>query len=236
MQLLSLKYGTEDSIWLLRKFNQISRQTCWDGIANQRKFLDFIGQNIFHTKTWTDWYEVTLKRLCSHGAQNIVSKYQNLPKLFVSVFPEYNWMANFQQKQISEMLGDISLNDRHMVTLGEGSFYHSLKNQRIFLDWIAKKRLHINHLDEWCDLPFKVLSSAGVSTLLLHYDASPPKMLLSVYPEHNWLLWKFYKLPKDMWQQNEYQQFFTGGSITLKSQRLYLDWAGHTKFNIKNSC
>jgi hypothetical protein len=45
------------------------------------------------------------------------------------------------------------------------------------------------------------------------YSGSPSLLLATVYPEYDWLPWKFYKLPKNYWQD-------------IKNKRKFVEWVG----------
>jgi hypothetical protein len=51
------------------------------------------------------------------------------------------------------------------------------------------------------------------------YNGSPSLLLSTVYPEHNWLPWKFALCPKNYWEDD-------------KNQRKFIEWA-EKQFNIK---
>jgi hypothetical protein len=51
------------------------------------------------------------------------------------------------------------------------------------------------------------------------YMDSPYQLLSTVFPEHDWLPWKFGHTPKGYWEN-------------MKNQRLFVDWAGN-RLNIK---
>jgi hypothetical protein len=56
---------------------------------------------------------------------------------------------------------------------------------------------------------------------LLHkYNSSPYLLLSSVFPDQEWLPWKFANAPKNFWNQ-------------IENQRKFMDWAGK-QLNIKD--
>jgi hypothetical protein len=66
--------------------------------------------------------------------------------------------------------------------------------------------------------PVKELNKLG--SLLEKYHGSLYMMLSSIYPEYDWLPWKFEKTPQNYWGDTE-------------NQRKYLDWAA-TQLGIKD--
>ncbi len=59
---------------------------------------------------------------------------------------------------------------------------------------------------------------AGVGGLLKKYQGSPSKLLAEVFPEHNWLPWKF----------NISRHYLDNP----QNQRIFLDWVGK-QHNVK---
>ena len=55
--------------------------------------------------------------------------------------------------------------------------------------------------------------SVGGEEILRDYDNSPSRLLSTVYPEIEWLPWKFSNSPQDYWDDVNYQ-------------RKYVDWLG----------
>jgi hypothetical protein len=63
------------------------------------------------------------------------------------------------------------------------------------------------------------LSSLGGQSLVLKYNGSPSLLLAAVYPEHDWLPWKFDKCPQKYWDN-------------VNNKRKFMDWAA-TQLNVK---
>ena len=160
-------------------------------------FLDWVGRNYLGVVRWQDWNYVTWEQLCRHGATQLKWKYNSqFMELLEDVFPESNW--SYQR-----------------------SFWGSLENQRIFLDKVGQSKLNIKRLEAWYDVSIEQLENVGANSLITNiYYGSPSNMMISVYPEYNWLFWRFIKPPKHCWEKPE-------------SQRQFLDWMGEHKLNIR---
>jgi hypothetical protein len=65
----------------------------------------------------------------------------------------------------------------------------------------------------------KDLNKVGGSSLLHKYNDSLSLLLSTVYPEYEWLPWKFIKSPRNYWEN-------------VNNQRKYIEWAGK-QLNIK---
>jgi hypothetical protein len=56
------------------------------------------------------------------------------------------------------------------------------------------------------------LVDIGGAAILNKFNTSPSQLLNSVYPEYDWLPWKFEKGPSHYWED-------------VKNQRKFMDWA-----------
>jgi hypothetical protein len=104
------------------------------------------------------------------------------------------------------------------------NFWDDMKNQRKFLEW-AGKQLKIKEMEDWYKVSVKVLeifnfqvenkdlSDLGGQGLLHIYNNSPSHLLATVFPEYEWLPWKFTRIPVRFWDN-------------LGNQRKFVEWAG----------
>lgn len=108
--------------------------------------------------------------------------------------------------------------------------WRNLSYQRQFLDSLASKR-NITDPNQWYDITATVIHPISPSHLqdLIHsgglglirlYKHSIHSLLSAVYPEHNWLPWKFRKGNAGYWDD-------------IQRQKTFLDWAA-TQLNVKN--
>ena len=77
-------------------------------------------------------------------------------------------------------------------------------------------------MDDWYNVTQDGVHRYGGKALLCNqYNDSLSAALLSVYPEHHWMLWRFSTLPSGLKKRMDVQQ-----------KRKMLDWLGK-KLNIK---
>lgn len=69
-------------------------------------------------------------------------------------------------------------------------------------------------MEDWYNASIKDISTRGGTTLLNNHNYSIYKMLTTVFPEYNWLPWKFPTIPKGYWNDTS-------------KHRFYLDWLGN---------
>src|SRR5689334_12993922 len=82
-----------------------------------------------------------------------------------------------------------------------------------FLDWLGEQLGH-NLMDDWYDVTVNTIHAHGGQGVLLNYNDSPSMALKSVYPQHNWMPWKFKRAPKGFWER-------------LDNQLEYFNWLGN---------
>jgi hypothetical protein len=111
-------------------------------------------------------------------------------------------------------------------------YWNDMKNQKQFMDW-ASKELKIHEMNDWYKVSYKVTlplilklkiqdlcDIGGGSLLNSKYNASPLQLLSDIYPEYNWLPWKFaVRCPRNFWE-------------SVENQRKFMDWAGK-QLNVK---
>lgn len=80
-----------------------------------------------------------------------------------------------------------------------------MEKQRTFLDSIGSEiGVKGSDLSPWYKASSTALKNLGVSSLLaLNYRFSPSNMLKSVYPEYDWLPWKFTRIPSTLGRDPE---------------------------------
>jgi len=98
-----------------------------------------------------------------------------------------------------------------MISRGIG-FWKDAKNQRLYLDWLGKQ-LGFVSFEDWYRLSHEDIIKNNGRGLLMHYNYSTSKTLLSVYPEYNWTIWKFKIVSRGFWTERT-------------NQRLFFDWVG----------
>jgi hypothetical protein len=114
-------------------------------------------------------------------------------------------------------------------------FWSSLDNQKWFFTWLAKDILQFppSNLDRWYSVSATTVKRHGGSGLLRrYYNGSHIAALKSVFPEHNWLDWRFESVPRSWWNDISHQrQFFDWlGKEVLKIERMD-EW--YTKISAK---
>eukprot|EP01114_Cavostelium_apophysatum_P019814 TRINITY_DN6476_c0_g1_i1.p1 TRINITY_DN6476_c0_g1~~TRINITY_DN6476_c0_g1_i1.p1 ORF type:complete len:606 (-),score=129.46 TRINITY_DN6476_c0_g1_i1:43-1860(-) len=153
--------------WRIWKFIEAPKRI-WDERKLQRAFFDELYQQL-KLKSWQDWYKVSRRTIEENGGLPILKRYSaSLPKALSSIYPEHDWKDwQFEADGVAY------------------KYWNTKKNQRKFLDQLAKK-LHVNVWEDWYDVKISDLELNDGGGLLGLYSNSVMQALRSVYPEHNW--------------------------------------------------
>ena len=95
-----------------------------------------------------------------------------------------------------------------------------LNNQRKYFDWFEKK-MNFKDKSDWYSITIKEIKNNGGSGLLNRYNDSLQYALESIYPNYEWIPWKFNQTPKNYW-------------LNIENQRKYFNWLSN-QLNIKSN-
>jgi hypothetical protein len=161
-----------------------------------------------------DWYRVTRNDILQAGGE--FNKHffdMTISEIVISSYPELKWLPwRFEQ-----------------VPRG---YWDDINEQREFFDWVYDQ-LQFSSKDDWYNLSASdIIRLGGSSLLYYHYNNSPSTALMTIYPNHDWKVWKFQKVPQGHWDHMENQREFfdwIAESLCIHSQ---WDWYKVTKTQI----
>src|SRR4051794_17195201 len=80
---------------------------------------------------------------------------------------------------------------------------------RQFFDWLGTQ-LEYKDVDHWYNVTQDDIYQHGKGILFQHYDNSISQALQAVYPEHDWMMWRFGQKLKGIWEisKDKHRQFF----------------------------
>jgi hypothetical protein len=149
-----------------------------------------------------------LKDIFDIGGKYLLKTKYNSSRLNLlsTVFPEYDWLP-------------------WKFDACPNNYWDNMNNQRKFMEW-AGKQLNFKDMSDWynvtqqvnlkiCDLLIfqNFCDIGGYGLLNGLYDGSHHKLLSTVYPDYEWLPWKFARCPSNFWADT-------------KNKRKFLEWAG----------
>lgn len=171
-----------------------------DTFTPNKLFFDWLGKQLGYKES-NDWYKISKEVIQEHGGGTLLLQYENSPvQALRHLYPEHEWLEwKFQY-------------------VGFG-FWNNPNNQKNFLDWLGTQ-LEFKTMEDWHNISNDLILQYGGRGLLAYYNNSSLQMLQSLYPQHEWIPWKFIQVPSDYWKDT-------------KNQRLFMDWLGvHLEFKV----
>jgi hypothetical protein len=195
--------------WILWRFNRVSKDF-WCDTEQQRALFDYIAlkENVKH---WEDWYRVTRRQMCRHGASSVLIYYRQSPAEAVqTLYPEYPWIKWKFNRVFS-------------------GFWQERKHHRQVLDSL-RAQFHIENWEQWYKVTQRQIYKSPCASLLhSQFRGSPCLMLQHVFPEYNWLPWKFNPVPDTFWEKGQnWRRYFDwivkqhqlGGAVALAGKTI----------------
>jgi hypothetical protein len=145
-----------------------------------------------------DWYSISSSTVEQKGGEYVLRKYfdRSLPKALASLYPHYNWKP--------WMFGQVPK-----------EYWDTIANQRKYFDWLEDE-LGIEKKEDWYKINRKEVQRRGGSWVLKkYYGDSLVRALLTVYPDHNWLLWMFQRIPNGSMTSTQLDHSFSWFSKQL---------------------
>ena len=136
----------------------------------------------------------------------------SLSQLLHTVYPEHEWLP-------------------WKFSKAPAKYWDDVKNQRKFIDW-ARKELKIKEINDWHSIKMQDIISLGGRILVNKYHWSMYQLLSSIYPEHDWLSWKYSNVNASNLKSNERKLFldYVGKKLNVKKME---DWY-KVKEEVKN--
>lgn len=166
--------------WLMWKFNSVPNRY-WKEMENQVRFMDWLGVQLGF-KTMDDWYTVTQDDFQQNGGSGLSSFYDFSPsKILENVYPQHKWLSwRF-----------------HSVP---NSYWEGVDNQRSFFKWMGSQ-MGYTKMEDWYNVTQEDFHKYGAGRLFVRYSSSPSKTMQAIYPEHQWMPWRFRSCPRGYWDK-----------------------------------
>jgi hypothetical protein len=75
------------------------------------------------------------------------------------------------------------------------NFWSNKDNRKRFLEWLGK-RLGFNQQEDWYKITSEDIITNGGKTLLINFNGSPSKVVQAVFPDYQWMPFRFGTVPK----------------------------------------
>jgi hypothetical protein len=164
----------------------------------ERSVLGRIFEELNLTKL-EDWYQVSVRKVTSLGGRPVLSRHgDSLAVALQAAYPEHKWEMWKFKKMPHKWIAEV-------------------RNQRIFMDHLAKDVFKFESLDGWYPISTNDLQKNGGSSVLWYYNGSIYHALRAIYPDHVWRAWKFKTGPKGYWKSIDHRkEFFQWASEELR--------------------
>jgi hypothetical protein len=160
-------------------------QDFWNDPMERRKYFDWFAKHMGIFKQ-EDWYRITPEDIMGMGGEYILSYYSNnLSHALESIYGGMNGFAPLPWLFTRVPIG----------------FWNDPKQQKRFMDWIAKK-FQVNFPEDWCKVRKVDIENHGGRGLLLLYDNSILEILSSIYPEVGTIV-RYCEADRDYWNRVE---------------------------------
>jgi len=167
--------------WILHKFKR-SPRGYWRDKVNQNNFFDWTGIQLRY-KHMADWYNVTLEDIYECGGKALMDDYYNksIYKALSTIYPTHSWIP-WKFNKVPRSFWDTNMRKR-------------------FFQWLGVQ-LGYNDMDNWYNISSDdIYKHGGGGFPMTFYNNSPTTALQELYPEHEWMWWRFNCAPHGLWEQ-----------------------------------
>jgi len=205
-----------DIDWLPWKF-QKTPTVFWESSDNQRQYMKWLSGVLKREEGVPEqWYSITREDIYSHYGRPLLSLYGDSPqRLLASLYPN----SNFLPWEFSKV---------------PNNFWIEEKNQRWYLSWLGRElfgitmtsasaptkigggqgiekekeeeRKETNEMEAWYGVTHEDFVKHNGLGLLAHYHDSFHHLLAALFPQIDWLPWKFTKAPSGYWESIQHQR------------------------------
>jgi hypothetical protein len=165
--------------WLLDKVPQ----RFWKDMRNCRRYCDWLATRLRFTRQ-EDWYKIGVDDFKNNQGWGILQQFRSSPsETIISVYSEKKW-------------------DAFAFSFKPQGFWRKKSNRRLFFENLfAKKKLKVPK--DVYELSWEDVVENGGAGLLREADNSFTKAIISCFPEHDWIEWKFTKVSPGFWDDDQ---------------------------------
>ena len=206
-----------ESEWLEWKFLS-TPSGFWKDEENHKIYANWL-KNELGYKEMEDWYNITHNIVVENYGGGLLASYYNYSpiKFLKALFPEYTWLE--------WRFGMASLNTWNII-----------ENHIKYAEWLGKK-LEYTKEEDWYNITVKIMADNNIGGLLCHYyDNSPIQFLRGVFPDYEWIEWKFIQTPNHYWNDINNQKKYAKWLENKLGYTKREDWYKITASYIMNNC
>lgn len=190
----------------------------WKKSENITNFMTELKSKLGFTSD-DDWYSINIEIIQQNGGKSVLATFKDSPQaLLKAAFPKlilYPW---------------------RFKTKVPKNYWVSLDNQRCFIETEAK-RLGFEKYEGFYKFTGKIIADCGAYGAIKKYKESIFFMLKTLYPEYNWLPWKFVQVPTSFkWKKQENIKEYCDWLYKTLGFTSNDDWYNLTQEEIKENC
>ena len=153
----------------------------WADRSNHRRYMKWLAEQCGINKPG-DWYQITNRDFRTHKGGAFLLHYDSTISDAVKAYlPEIKW------------------NEWQFGKTPKG-FWDDRANRVRYMKWLGK-RLGCRKLDDWYAVTRKDFEQNFGNQLMKHYNGSPLAAAMDCFSNHNWLEWKFARVPVGFWKK-----------------------------------
>jgi hypothetical protein len=192
--------------WQCWMFSTVSNQALLRDREIQFEYLEHIAElNNFIKQE--DWYGIRSTETAVTGINTDLLKVydESISLLLSTVYPQYVWYP-WLFKAIPD------------------GYWNSIQNRRFFFQWLAEE-LHIEREEQWYNVSLLDIKRTGGGRMLqVFYHDSFIAAIQDIYPDYEWLPWRFKTCPRGYWNKRENILFFLNYLSKKLDVRSIAEW------------
>jgi hypothetical protein len=191
--------------WLPWKFIQAPRNY-WNDIENQKIYMEWLF-GILDCKTIEDRYKITGQDLLhNYGSSLLRNQYNNrVQRMISTIYPEIEWLP--WKFRLSPM-----------------NYWNDIKNHKQYMEWLFGILDYKTIEDRYKITADIINKNYGGGLLSNQYNSSLQRMITTIYPEIEWLPWKFIQVPANYWNNIENHKKYMEWLFDILGYKTIEDW------------
>ena len=163
----------------------------------KEKLWDFVG--VYSDEEIVDCY-------INEGVQQCNDYKLQVKKSYSYYAQQYNDLERKFRKQTVDAFEKLLDKNKNLVKRGSWS---NVKNHKIYADWLFIK-LGYKTMEDWYNIRARIIhKNYGIGLLSYRYKDSPIQFLKGVYPDIEWVPWKFNSTSNNYWDNIEHHKLYT---------------------------
>jgi hypothetical protein len=206
-----------DYKWIPWKFSRVPNNF-WNSLENRKSYTDWLFEELKY-KNQEDWYKINCQDFHNnYGAGMLYLFYNNsATNCIINLYKDLNllpWKFNCEK-----------------------GYWDKVENQKEYMDWLYKE-LKYETMEDWYKLKQEDLRNNNGHGLLGKQNKEEsflPNLLNKIYPDYNFLQWKFISVGPNFWRNIENQKEYMNWLYKELKYEIMEDWYKLSQYDIKNN-